>query len=73
MKVVIYVFFDDDDFSPVDANNMDSIQLRDMMDKIDYHVEKLQESIDSLMATKDYLQDLRNEYFSVYYDKYCCD
>ena len=67
------MFFDDDDFSPVDANNMDSIQLRDMMDKIDYHVAKLQESIDSLMATRDYLQNLRNEYFSVYYDKYCCD
>ena len=67
------MFFDDDDFSQVDANNMDSIQLRDMMDKIDYHVAKLQESIDSLMETKDYLQNLRNEYFSVYYDKHCCD
>lgn len=65
--------FFDDDFSQVDANSMDPIQLREMMDKIDYHMEKLQESIDSLMATKDYLQDLRNEYFSVYYDKYCCD
>lgn len=67
------MFFDSDDFSPVDANNMDSEQLRDMMDKIDYHVTKLQESIDSLLETKDYLQNLRNEYFSVYYDKYCCD
>lgn len=67
------MFFDDDDFSPVNANNMDSEQLRDMMDKIDYHVTKLQESIDSLTETRDYLQNLRNEYFSVYYDKYCCD
>lgn len=65
--------FYDDDFSPVDANSMDPIQLRDTMDKIDSYVSKLQESIDNLMQTKDYLQTIRNEYFSVYYDKYCCD
>lgn len=67
------MLFDDDDFSQVDANSMDSTQLRDTMDKIDYHVTKLQESIDSLTATKDYLMNLRNEYFSIYYDRYCCD
>ena len=63
----------DNDFSPVDASKLDPIQLRDLMDEIDNHVNSLQESIDSLTKTKDYLQNLRNEYFSVYYDHYLCD
>ena len=61
----------DDDFSPVDASKLDPIQLRNLMDEIDAHVDALQESINTLTKTKDYLQNLRNEYFSVYYDHYC--
>lgn len=61
----------DDDFSPVDASNLDACQLRDLMDEIDNHVDALQESIDRLTKTMQYLQNLRNEYFSVYYNHYC--